>query len=147
VTASRSATPEEHVTTRPISIAEDAGVAQLVGRLTDDSKRLVSDEIRLAKLEVHEGIHAGTRGAMWLAVALGAAVVMLTALTVLMSVLLGRAFGNLWAGTLVTGVLELAAGALMLRHGIALYRRPPYSLPETRETLAATGRWATRRDS
>ena len=129
------------MTTRPISIAEDAGVAQLVGRLTDDSKRLVSDEIRLAKLEVHEGIHAGTRGAMWLAVAFGAAVVMLTALTVLVSVLLGRAFGNIWAGTLATGLLELAAGGLLLRHGLTLFRRPPYTLPETRDTLAAAGRW------
>jgi hypothetical protein len=129
------------VTTRPLSFTDDAGVAQLVGRLTDDSRRLVSDEIRLAKLEVQEGIHAGTRGAMWLAAAFGAAVITLTALTVLVSVLLGRAFGNLWAGPLVTGVLELAAGGLMLRHGMVLYRRPPYSLPETRDTLAATGRW------
>lgn len=133
------------MTTRPLSPPDDAGIAQLVGRLTDDSKRLVSDEIRLAKLEVHEGIHAGTRGAMWLAVSFGAAVVMLTALTVLVSVLLGRLLGNLWAGTLVTGVVELAAGALMLRHGITLFRRPAYTLPETRDTLAATGRWAKNR--
>ncbi|HEU4631617.1 MAG TPA: phage holin family protein [Gemmatimonadaceae bacterium] len=133
------------MTTRPLSYPDDAGVAQLVGRLTEDSKRLVSDEIRLAKLELHEGMQAGTRGAMWLAVAFGAAVVMLTALTVLVSVLLGRAFGNLWAGTLVTGLLELVAGGLMLRHGLALFRRPPYSLPETRDSLAETGRWAKHR--
>ena len=119
----------------------DSGVADLVRRLTDDSKRLVGDEIRLAKLEVREGLHTSARGAMWLAVAFGAAVVALTALTVLSSVLLGRLFGNLWAGTLVTGVLELAAGFLLLRHGLALYAKPSYTLEETRASLAETARW------
>lgn len=118
------------------------GIADLVGRLADDSKRLIGDEIRLVKLEAHQGVREGTRGAMWLAVAFGAAVIALTALTVMLAVLLGRLFGNLWAGTLVVGVVELIAGALLLRHGIALYREPPYTLPETRGSLADTARWA-----
>ena len=121
----------------------DTGIGDLVGRLTDDSKRLVSNEVHLAKLELRQSVHAGARGAIWLAVAGGAAVVALVAFTVLLSVVLGRLLGNLWAGTLVTGALELLVGFLALRHGLALYRAPEsYTLGETRASLADTARWA-----
>jgi hypothetical protein len=131
------------MTTNRLTFAEDEpGITELVRRLTDDSRRLVSDEVRLAKLEVRDGVRSGARGAMWLALAFGAAVVALTALTVLLSALLGRLFGNVWAGTLAAGVLELLAGALLLRHGLALYREPSYTLEETRASVAATARWA-----
>ena len=121
----------------------DAGIGDLVHRLTDDSKRLVTNEVQLAKLELRENVRTGARGAMWLAMAFGATVVVLVAVTVLLSVVLGRLFGNLWAGTLATGVLELVVGALALRHGLALYREPSsYTLGETRASLADTARWA-----
>jgi len=123
---------------------QEPGLADLVRRLSDDSRRLVGDEVRLAKLEVGEGMSSATRGAMWLGVAFGAAVVALTAVTVLLSVLLGRLLGNLWAGTLLTGALELLAGWLLLRHGLALYREPSYTLEETRTELARTARWVKR---
>lgn len=121
----------------------DAGIGDLVHRLTDDSKRLVANEVSLAKLELRQSVRMGARGAMWLAMAFGAAVVVLVAVTVLLSVVLGRLLGNLWAGTLLTGVLELAVGFLALRRGLALYREPSsYTLGETRASLADTARWA-----
>lgn len=121
----------------------DAGFGGLVHRLTDDSRRLVANEVSLAKLELRESVRTGARGAMWLAIAFGATVVVLVAVTVLLAVVLGRLFGNLWAGTLATGVLELAVGFLALRHGLALYRAPSsYTLGETRSSLADTARWA-----
>jgi hypothetical protein len=125
-------------------VENGAGVADLVRRLTDDSRRLVTDEVRLAKLETREGVRTSARGAMWLAVAFGAAVIGLTAVTVLLSVLLGRLLGNLWAGALLTGVLELIVGYLLLRHGLSLYKEPSYSLEETRSELARTARWVKR---
>lgn len=121
----------------------DAGIGDLVHRLTDDSKRLVTNEVNLAKLELRESVHTGARGAMWLAIAFGAAVVVLVAVTVLLSTLLGRLLGNLWAGTLVTGVLELAIGFFALKHGLGRYKEPSsYTLGETRASLADTARWA-----
>lgn len=123
----------------------DTGVRDLVRRLTDDSRRLVTDEVRLAKLELNEGMRTGARGAMWLAVAFGATVVALTALTVLLSTALGRLLGNYWAGTMLTGALELVAGWLFLRHGLAMYREPAsLTLAETRTELAETARWIRR---
>ena len=121
----------------------DAGIGDLVHRLTDDSKRLVANEVSLAKLELRESVRTGARGAMWLGIAFGAAVVVLVAVTVLLAVLLGRLLGNLWAGTLATGLLELGIGFLALRHGLARYREPSsYTLGETRASLADTARWA-----
>lgn len=129
--------------TRPLSFAEDdPGIADLVGRLADDSKRLVSDEVRLAKMEARQAARATSRGGLWLAVAFGAAVIALTALTVLTSVLFGRLFESLWAGTLFTGVLELVSGYLLLKHGLSLFKEPSFTLEETRSSLADTARWA-----
>jgi uncharacterized membrane protein YfcA len=63
---------------------------------------------------------------------------------VLLSVLLGRLLGNLWAGTLLTGALELLVGWLLVARGLAIYRRPSYTLEETRAELAETARWVRR---
>ena len=122
----------------------DVGIPDLVRRLSDDSKRLIGDEVRLAKLEVQESIRTGTRGLLWLAVAGVAGIVMLVALTVLAAVLLAGLLGNWWAGALVVGAIEVVAGLFLVRHGLALYREPGYTLPETRATLATTARWARR---
>ena len=123
---------------------QEPGLADLVRRLTDDSKRLMGDEVRLAKLEVRDGVRTATRGAMWLGIAFGAAVIAAVAVTVLLAVLLGRLLGNLWAGTLLTGAIELLVGWLLLRHGLSLYREPSYTLAETRAEVAETVRWARR---
>lgn len=131
---------------RPISLADtDAGVPDLVRRLTDDSRRLVADEVRLAKLELREGMRTGARGATWLAVSFGAAVVAMVALTVLLSALLGRLLGDYWAGAMLTGAMELLTGYLFLKHGLSLYREPEsLTLGETRSELVRTARWARR---
>lgn len=120
----------------------DTGIPDLVRQLTADSSHLIGNEVRLAKLEAREALHSGARGAIWLAVAFGATVLALTALTVLLTVALGRLTGNMWAGALIAGVVDLAAGALFLRHGLAIYREPEsYTLGETRAEAAETTRW------
>jgi Mn-dependent DtxR family transcriptional regulator len=57
----------------PVRIEPDVGIPDLIRRLTDDSKRLASDEVQLAKLELSESIHSVSRGTLWLAVAFGPA--------------------------------------------------------------------------
>jgi hypothetical protein len=131
------------VATRPLSFpATESGVSDLVRRLTDDSKRLVADEARLAKLELREGMRTGARGGMWLAIAFGAGVVALVAFTVFLAAVLGRLFDNYWAGAMVTGAMELLSGYLFLKHGLSLYHQPSsLTLGETREELKETARW------
>jgi uncharacterized membrane protein YqjE len=132
------------VTARPIVTDPDTGIPDLIRRLTDDSKRLVTDEVQLAKLEAKESLHRASRGAIWLGVAFGVSVIMLVALTVFVATLIGRiASGHMWVGALVTGVIELAVGFWLLKHGLKTYTKPSYTLEETRSSLADTKHWAT----
>jgi uncharacterized membrane protein YqjE len=128
--------------TTPTRIDPDAGIPDLFRRLTDDSKRLVSDEVRLAKLEINESVHAGARGALWLALAFGIAVVGMVGLTIFSVTAIGRlASGHMWIGAIVTGVVELGLAALLVKKGIGAFAKPSYSLEQTRESLKDTRGW------
>jgi hypothetical protein len=132
------------VPTDRVSIDPDAGIPDLVRQLGDDSKHLVSDELRLAKLELKENLHRAGRGAVWLAVAFGIGVVMLVALTLFLSTLIGRlAAGHMWVGALVTGLLELAVAMMLFKKGAAAFGHPSYTLAETRGALKDTTSWVT----
>src|SRR3954462_14481809 len=86
----------------------DAGIPDLVRRLSDDSKRLLRDEARLAKLEVRENVRRAGKGTMLLAVAFGVGVVAAVMLTLLSVTLIGRVVGgHMWVGALVTGIVEV----------------------------------------
>ncbi len=120
----------------------DAGIPDLVRSLKDDSSKLLSGELKLARLEARESIRSVTRGAVWLAIAFGAVVVALAALTVLLTVVAGRLTGRMWAGALIAGGIELVVGALALRYGVALFQKPDsYTLEKTRAEVGQTTRW------
>ena len=126
----------------PTRIDVDAGIPDLVRRLTDDSKRLAIDEVRLAKMELRESVRNGVRGSVWLAVSLAIGVVALVAFTVLaIAVVSAIADDNVWAGALIVGVAELLTGWLCLRHGLTVFREPSYSLAASRESLKDTAHW------
>jgi uncharacterized membrane protein YqjE len=129
---------------RPLLADPDVGIPDLIRRLTNDSKRLVTDEVQLAKIEAKESLHRATRGVLWLALAFGAAVVMLVAVTLLLTSLLGRLMaGHMWFGAIVTGVIELAVGAWLLKKGLTAFAEPSYSLEQTRASLVETANWTT----
>lgn len=128
----------------PTPIDPEVGIPDLIRRLTDDSKRLASDELRLAKLELAENFRAGARGTVWLAVSFGVGVVALSAATIFVASLIGRLVGgHMWVGALVTGVIELVAGYVLIRRGLAAFTRPSYSFEQTRESLKDTQAWVT----
>ena len=132
------------MTARPNVVTDpDTGIPDLIRRLTDDSKRLVTDEVQLAKLEAKDSLHRAARGGIWLALAFGVSIIMLVALTVFIATLVGRlANDHMWIGALVTGVVELAVGFWMLKRGLSTYAKPSYTLEETRTSLADTTHWA-----
>jgi uncharacterized membrane protein YqjE len=128
------------VTARPIISDPDTGIPDLIRRLSDDSKRLVTDEVQLAKMEAKDGLHRVTRGALWLGLAFGAGVVMLVALTVLVVTLIGRIDnGHMWLGAILTGVIELGLGAYLLKRGLGTLTQPSYTLAQTRASLKDAG--------
>jgi hypothetical protein len=121
----------------------DAGIPDLIRQLGDDSKRLVADEVRLAKLEMKESVQQAGRGAVQLAVAFGVGVVMLVALTIFLVTLIGRiAAGHMWVGALITGLIELVVAMMLLRRGMGVLQEPSYSFEETRAALKDTAVWA-----
>ena len=125
-----------------VNIDPDAGIPDLIRRLTDDSKRLASDEVRLAKMELADSIHSASRGALWVALAFGAGVIAAAALTVFLAALIGRLANlNYWVGALVTGVLELAIAYFLIKRGMKALSRPSYTFEETREALKDTTAW------
>jgi putative superfamily III holin-X len=129
-----------------IPVDPDTGIPDLIRQLGEDSKRLVADEVRLAKLEMRESVQRAGRGAVQLAVAFGVGIVMLVALTLFLVTLIGRlAAGHMWVGAIITGLLEVAAAVLLLRRGLGVLRQPSYSLEETRAALKDTAAWARRR--
>ena len=129
------------ISSNPMPIDPDAGIPDLIRRLADDSKRLALDEVRLAKLEVRDNVHAGARGTVRLAIAFGAGVVALVALTIALSALLGRLLGNYWAGTLIVAVLELGAAFVLVKRGMQKMAEPAYTFPESRAALSETAQW------
>jgi hypothetical protein len=120
----------------PLRSDPDAGIPDLVRRLTDDGKRLVADEMRLAKIETKENVKNAGRGGLRLAVAFGVGVVAMVALTMVLVTLIGRiANGHMWVGALVTGIAELLVALVMIRKGIRAFGEPSYTLSETRAAL------------
>src|SRR5215217_568009 len=114
----------------------ETGIPDLIHRLSDDSKRLVSDEVLLAKLEVTESIHDAGKGAMWLGVSFGVGVVAMVAFTLLLATLIGRLVsGHMWVGAIVTGIVELVVAMYLINRGKTVFKRPSYSLEKTREGL------------
>ena len=122
-----------------IGIEPEATIADLVGRLSDDSKRLVHNEVRLARLETGESMHQAVQGGIRLALAFGIAILALVALSVLLTAVIGSVLiGNEWSGALITGGLEIIVGALLLWGGMRSMKRADFTLGESRAELKAT---------
>ena len=130
--------------TQRMPVDPNIGIPELITRLGDDSKRLVNNEIRLAKLEMHEHIKQSSKDFMWLAIAFGLGVVAMTAFTMFVITLVGRVLnGHMWIGALVVGVIELGVGYVLIKRGIHAFEDESYSLPMTRESLKDTQVWAS----
>jgi ElaB/YqjD/DUF883 family membrane-anchored ribosome-binding protein len=108
-------------------------IPDLVRRLGDDSKHLLEDEVRLAKVEMHEAAHEAGAAATSFAVAFGAGSIAVVALTVFIATLIGRVVsGHMWLGAIVAAVIDVALGALLLKRGLAALAEPKHALDELR---------------
>ena len=135
---------EGTVETERMRVDPNTGIPELISRLGDDSKRLVGNEIRLAKLEMREHIKQSSKDVMWLAVAFGLGVIAMMAFTMFVITLVGRVLnGHMWIGALIVGVIELALGYALIKRGVHAFEDESYSLPMTRESLKDTQVWAS----
>ena len=125
--------------TQTISSARPASVPELIGRLADDTKRLASDEVRLAKLELGENAHVAARGARRNPLGLGLGALALVGVTVLLTVLIGDVIiGKTWAGALITGAIEIAVGAWLIWLGVQRIEQSDFTFRESRSEARAT---------
>jgi len=114
----------------------DTGIPDLISRLGDDSKRLVMDEVHLAKLELREGLSRAGSGALRLSIAFGVGVVAMVAFTLLLATLIGRfVSGHMWVGALITGAVEVLVGLWLIKRGLMAYKEPSYTLEQTRKVV------------
>jgi hypothetical protein len=120
----------------PVRVDPDVGIPDLIRRLTDDSKRLARDEVRLAKMEMGEAVHTGTRAATWFGLALGVGVVAAVALTIALAALVGRLVNfNYWLGAMLVGAAEALIGIWLIKRGTRQVKEAPFSLPQSRESI------------
>ena len=114
----------------------DTGIPDLISRLGDDSKRLVMDEVHLAKLELREGLSRAGSGALRLGIAFGVGVVAMVAFTLLLATLIGRLVaGHMWVGALITGAVEVLVALWLIKRGLAAFKEPSYTLEQTRKVV------------
>lgn len=131
--------------TRSVRIEPEPTIGDLVGRLGDDSKRLVTNEVRLARLEMGASMRAAVHGGIRLALGFGAGILALVALSVLLTAVIGDVLlGATWAGAIITGALELIVGALLLWSGMRTMRSADFTLGESRAELKAVVRGGER---
>ncbi len=125
--------------TQQVRIEPEPTIGDLVGRLTDDSKRLANNEVRLARLEMGKSIHHAVQGGIRFALAFGIAILALVGLSVLLTAVIGDVLiGESWAGALITGALEMIVGALLLWGGMKVMKRADFTLGESRAELKTT---------
>lgn len=114
-------------------ITPDTTIPDLVRSLGDDSKLLVADEVRLAKLEMRESAHHASAGAMLLAIAFAAVVVCAVAASVFVATLIGRfVSGHMWLGALIVGAVDLVIGGIFVKRGLVAFAEPSHALEELR---------------
>ena len=122
-----------HLSVSRGTITADTTIPELVRQLGDDSKQLLTDEVRLAKLEMHEAAHEAGAAATLLAVAFGAGVVTIVAFTLFVATLIGRVVsGHMWLGALVASVIDVAIGAMLIKAGLGAFAEPSRALDEFR---------------
>lgn len=131
--------------TNRVAIDPETGIPDLIRNLADDSKRLVTDEVRLAKLEMSASVKRAAKGGIWLGVAFGIGVVAAVAFTILLAAAIGRlANHHYWVGALITGLLELTVAVLLFKKATGEVTEPSYSLEATRGEAKETVRWVKR---
>ena len=120
---------------------DDPPLSQLLRELAADGRRLVQDEVHLAKLELRRSARAvAADGALVGAGAVGA-VLGVACLVAALVIGLGVLIESYWVSALVVGVLLLAAGALVVVKGLEAVRSAPIAPEGTIETLRDDAAW------
>ena len=146
----RPSTPVEGSHTRHVKTSDpyaprepDAGLPELISRLTDQSSTLFRQEIELAKTELKQEIRTAGRAGGLIG---GAALAGLFAL-LLLSFAVAWALGDIGAlnpalGFLIVGLVYAVVAGVLAMQGRSTAEDVDPSLPHTTESLKEDARWA-----
>jgi uncharacterized membrane protein YqjE len=119
----------------------DPSLPTLFRRLTDDARRLVHQEIDLARTELEASLVAITRNALLLALGVATGLLGLVVLLAFLVVGLGALLGNYWLSALLIGGALLVVGlGIVLRSRTAL-RRSHVAPVLVKQTLQEDTAW------
>lgn len=122
---------------------EERGLGELFGELTEEARRLLHQEVALAKTEMTEKAAAAAKNGA--AIAAGGLVAW-TGVQILLAAAvigLGMAIGYGWSA-LIIGVLVVIAGAVMLMVGINKLKRMSLVPEKTATQIRETKQWMKR---
>lgn len=127
---------------------EERSIGQLLKELTQESSRLLKQEVELAKTEVSE--KASRVGAQLGEVAVGGSVALLGAIALLLAVVygLGAILNNFlspetasWLAPLIVGGVLAAVGYSMIMKSLATLKRESLTPKKTTQSLQENKEW------
>ena len=101
----------------------NASVGDLFKELSNDSSRLIQDEMQLARLELRQSVStlAGAAGKVGIAAVL--AIPGLLALTAALVIGIGLLIGSYWVSALIVGVVILIVAGILAQRAVAAFKR------------------------
>lgn len=122
---------------------EQRGLGDLFHDLSDETKRLIRQEVELAKTEMTEKVTVAAKNASMIGIG---ALIAYTGVQILLAALiigLGHAMGFGFAA-LVVGIVVLAAGGVLAWTGINHLKNTSLAPKETATQIQETKQWLTR---
>lgn len=119
----------------------NGSIGDLFKELSNDSSRLIQDEVQLAKIELRESVStlSGAAGKVGLAAVL--AIPGLLALTAALVIGIGVLINSYWVSALIGGVVILVVAGILAQRAVAAFERG-LSPRETIRTVREDVDWA-----
>jgi membrane protein len=119
-------------------------LADLFRELGAESRRLLKQELELARAELKRALGQLSAGAKQVGIGSAVALVGVLTLTAFLIVGLGALLANYWLAALIVSLVLLGVGGFLIYGGISKLTAAELAPRETMDSLRATGEWAGR---
>jgi hypothetical protein len=123
----------------------EPSLGDLFGELTRETRQLVQQEVKLAKIELKESATRMGKGAGLLGASavfgIGASLALMTALIALLST-----FMPVWLAALIVAIAEGGVGFMLYRRGLAAFTNAQLTPTQTIETVREDVLWLKNRN-
>jgi hypothetical protein len=134
--------PGAHLDERPVAMAQERSVGELVGALSSDLSLLMRQEMALAKAEMSQKAAVAAKAGGKVAAGGMLAYVGALALTAALIAGLAALGVAVWLSALIVGVIYAAVGFVILKSGLTAWKESPPTPTRTVQTLRDDVNWA-----